>query len=376
MKRNSKIFPVCILSSIVLFFLIAICFNFNTTYKASDSQDARIGNTYYSTIKEAFNAVKAGETIILNKDVTLADSTYLLFDRKIAITFDLNGHNLIGNPPDNNPFIGSGVIVVRYAGSQIMFTDSSSTKTGRIYGNRDYGTYDKSSGVLIYEGGEGIFSGGTYEGTNSGVYILTNGAATDSKATVYDGNFKGHKWHGMEVNGNGVLYIYGGNFTSEKSSALKLRGADSVVYGGSFNGYANGCRIESDSNLEVYGGTFIGNNGNQAIDVTSGCNVTVYSGNFSDKSELEKYLADGNTQLQQTPDGLWQVITSSYKVSFQTNGGKINSGEISEYIYGVETTLPTDVTKDGYHFVGWFEDSSLTGDFSTKISSTDSGNKV
>ncbi len=47
----------------------------------------------------------------------------------------------------------------------------------------------------------------------------------------------------------------------------------------------------------------------------------------------------------------------TYKINLITNGGIINSGNVETFTYGTETILPTDVTKDNYTFVGWYDES-------------------
>jgi hypothetical protein len=44
-----------------------------------------------------------------------------------------------------------------------------------------------------------------------------------------------------------------------------------------------------------------------------------------------------------------------YQVDLNTDGGTINSGNITQYTYGVGATLPTDVTRDGFTFTGWYD---------------------
>lgn len=67
-------------------------------------------------------------------------------------------------------------------------------------------------------------------------------------------------------------------------------------------------------------------------------------------------------------------ITST--VTFHTNGGTIIEGKISSYTEGVETILPTNVIKAGHTFQGWYENSNLTGDPITKITASDTGDKI
>ena len=69
----------------------------------------------------------------------------------------------------------------------------------------------------------------------------------------------------------------------------------------------------------------------------------------------------------------WEANT--YTVTLNTNGGTINSGNVTEYTYGVGATLPTDVTRTGYTFKGWYDNENLTGSPVTAISNTETGNK-
>lgn len=65
----------------------------------------------------------------------------------------------------------------------------------------------------------------------------------------------------------------------------------------------------------------------------------------------------------------------TYTVTLNVNGGTINAGDVTEYTYGTGATLPTNVTKDGHEFGGWFDNDGLTGDAVTSISNTATGNK-
>ena len=70
-----------------------------------------------------------------------------------------------------------------------------------------------------------------------------------------------------------------------------------------------------------------------------------------------------------------QWTAPTYTVTLHANGGTINNGNVTEYTYGVGATLPTDVTRTGYTFKGWYDNEGLTGDPVTAIGNTETGNK-
>ena len=70
-----------------------------------------------------------------------------------------------------------------------------------------------------------------------------------------------------------------------------------------------------------------------------------------------------------------QWTAPTYAVTLNTNGGTINNGNVTEYTYGVGATLPTDVTRTGYTFKGWYDNENLTGSPVTAIGGTEMGNK-
>ena len=63
-------------------------------------------------------------------------------------------------------------------------------------------------------------------------------------------------------------------------------------------------------------------------------------------------------------------------VTLHTNGGKINKGNVTSYITGVGATLPTDVTRDGYTFGGWYEEQDFSGKKVEKIPAETTGDKT
>ena len=92
---------------------------------------------------------------------------------------------------------------------------------------------------------------------------------------------------------------------------------------------------------------------------------------------------DGNGKSYEPGDSVPADVTEltvqwtapTYAVTLNTNGGTINNGNVTEYTYGVGATLPTDVTRTGYTFKGWYDNENLTGSPVTAIGGTETGNK-
>ena len=72
-----------------------------------------------------------------------------------------------------------------------------------------------------------------------------------------------------------------------------------------------------------------------------------------------------------------QWTAPTYAVTLNTNGGTINSGNVTGYTYGVGATLPVadDMTYTGHTFKGWYDNENLTGSPVTAIGGAETGNK-
>ena len=94
---------------------------------------------------------------------------------------------------------------------------------------------------------------------------------------------------------------------------------------------------------------------------------------------------DGNGNSYEPGDSVPADVTTltvqwtapTYAVTLNTGGGTINSGNVTEYTYGVGATLPAadDMTYTGHTFKGWYDNESLTGSPVTAIGGTEMGNK-
>ena len=88
-----------------------------------------------------------------------------------------------------------------------------------------------------------------------------------------------------------------------------------------------------------------------------------------------KFYAPGDSVPAEVTKLTAQWTAPTYAVTLNTNGGTINSGNVTSYTYGVGATFPTDVTRTGYTFKGWYGNENLTGSPVTAIGGTEAGNK-
>ena len=89
-----------------------------------------------------------------------------------------------------------------------------------------------------------------------------------------------------------------------------------------------------------------------------------------------KFYAPGDSVPAEVTKLTAQWTAPTYTVTLHANGGTIADGKgVTGYTYGVGATLPTDVTRTGYTFKGWYDNENLTGSPVTAISNTETGNK-
>ena len=106
---------------------------------------------------------------------------------------------------------------------------------------------------------------------------------------------------------------------------------------------------------------------NVYIRLKSGLAINSYNGDITVSST-------GATNATKAVTG--SVTTPVYTVTLNTNGGTINAGNVTEYTEGVGATLPSDVTKSGYSFDGWFDNEGLSGSAVTTIATNATGAKT
>ena len=171
----------------------------------------------------------------------------------------------------------------------------------------------------------------------------------------------------MWLGSNGKLYAPGGSVPADVTEltvqwtaptyAVTLHTNGGTINSGNVTGYTYGvgATLPTADDMTYTGYTFKGWYDNEGL---TGFPVTAISDTETGNKE---YWAK------------WEA--NAYTVTLNTNGGTINNGNVTEYTYGVGATLPTDVTRTGYTFKGWYDNENLTGSPVTAISNTETGNK-
>ena len=173
----------------------------------------------------------------------------------------------------------------------------------------------------------------------------------------------------MWLGSNGKLYAPGVNVPADVTEltvqwtaptyAVTLNTNGGTINSGNVTGYTYGvgATLPAADDMTYTGHTFKGWYDNESL---TGSPVTAIG---STETGNKEYWAK------------WKANT--YTVTLNTNGGTINSGNVTGYTYGVGATLPTDddMTYTGYTFKGWYDNEGLTGFPVTAISDTETGNK-
>ena len=92
-----------------------------------------------------------------------------------------------------------------------------------------------------------------------------------------------------------------------------------------------------------------------------------------------EFEGDVVTFIDSTATGdkeFWAKLQRTFKVTLNTNGGTVDSGNVTLYTEGVGAILPTKLSLDTNIFAGWYDNAELSGKPVTTITATDTGDKT
>ncbi|MCQ2608441.1 MAG: ribosomal protein L7/L12, partial [Bacteroidales bacterium] len=139
------------------------------------------------------------------------------------------------------------------------------------------------------------------------------------------------------------------------SYAVTFNSNGGVINNGEINSYSYGVGATLPTNVTKSGYTFAGWYNNEEL---AGVEVkTIATNAYGEKNFWAKW------------------VINTYTITLNANGGVINAGSVSDYEFATGATLPTNVTRDGYEFAGWYNNSNLTGERILTVGATETGNK-
>ena len=213
--------------------------------------------------------------------------------------------------------------------------------------------------------------GGKLGGSSDAIQIIVKKGSTftapmSGGLTRPDGNTGSYF---MWLDGNGNSYAPGASVPADVTEltvqwtaptyTVTLNAGDGTINSGDVTSYTYGvgATLPTAGDMTYTGHTFKGWYDNENL---TGSPVTAISDTETGNKE---YWAK------------WEA--NAYTVTLNTNGGTINSGNVTGYTYGVGATLPTagDMTYTGHTFKGWYDNENLTGSPVTAIGNTETGNK-
>lgn len=335
----------------------------NGKYSVAKAYLAKVGNTQYYTMDEAFKAQTAsGEEIVLLRDYKTAGT---FSSGSIKRTVDLNGHTWT--------YTGTGI---NYAAFEINYSDATLTvKNGKVISNTLVGlipsalggtiTYDNST--LIFENVEMISN------CNSG--IETNGNNTNDTVTLKNSTLNVPNGFGIYFPSSGALNIENSKITAKTmgvqvcAGSLNISGDsvinvtgdpvaktenDGAIQDGAAISIVNRPGYKGLANVTITGGTFKSAKG-EALKAYTWENktesefgksnvITVSGGTFSNEIPRD-YCAAGLTSSKNS-DGTYTVKDITYVAEVGGVKYETVNAAIAAANNGDTVTLLSDTTED------------------------------
>ena len=317
----------------------AITENDDGTFGVAKAYLAKIGDTEYYTMDEAFHAVKAGETIVMLRDYT---TNKVQNSGDESFTIDLGGHTWTANIVDT----ASAAFEINYSDVTLTVKNGKvvSSQLAGLIPSAMGGTIKYDNSTLVFEGVEMTANG------HSG--IETNGSNTNDTVTLRNSTLNVPNGFGIYFPSSGTLTIDNSVINAKTmgvqvcAGSLNISGADTAitVSGDGIAKTENDGAIEDGAaisivertgykgldEIKVEGGKFTAKGDNAAVKAYKWENqtasafdnsknvVAISGGTFS--SAVDKSLcADGYIPTQNA-DGTFGVKEGQYVA--EVNGAK------------------------------------------------------
>ncbi|HWR57094.1 MAG TPA: S-layer homology domain-containing protein [Negativicutes bacterium] len=255
---------------------------------------------------------------------------------------------------------GAAVSVLTAGGNTSVYLAVSPAYTATVNTRVDGAAATAPGTVSLKQGGNtytltpasmGVYtasvSNGTYEiwinNENTGKTVIINNAAASTTVNYYTVNFS--------VANSGAA---AGSTVTATAGSTPISSGVAVLSGKQVIITAVGAGAGADAISPVY--TYAWSGAGTSGQTTAGLTIASLSGAVNATCTV--------------------TGSASYPVTLNTNSGTVNSGNITSYVYGTGATLPTNVTKDGSVFGGWYAASDFSGSSVTAIGGTEKGTKA
>ena len=339
--------------------------NDDGTFGVAKAYLAKIGDTEYYTMDEAFHAVKAGETIVMLRDYT---TNKVQNSGDESFTIDLGGHTWTAN-----------IVDTASAAFEINYSDVTLTvKNGKVVSSQLAGLIPSAmSGTITYDNSGLVFE--NVEMTANGHSgIETNGSNTNDTVTLKNSTLNVPNGYGIYFPSSGTLTIENSKINAQTmgvqvcAGSLNISGADTAitVTGDGIDKTINDGAIEDGAaisivnrtgykgldEIKVEGGKFTAKGDNAAVKAYSWENqtasafdnsknvVAISGGTFS--SAVDKSLCAGGYIPTQNADGTYGVKEGKYVAEIGSQGYESLTEAIGAAQDGQTVTLLADATED------------------------------
>ncbi len=353
----------------------AVKTNDDGTFGVEKAYLAKVGDTSYYTMDEAFHAaLNSGETLYLLRDYTTGTEQN---SGSKNLTIDLGGHTWTYTGKDTS----CAVFEINY--SDVTLT----VKNGTVISNTMVGLIPSAmSGSITYNNSALVFENVTMT-ANGRSGIETNGGNTNDNVTLINSTLNVPNGYGIYFPSSGTLTI--------NNSVINAKTMGVQICAGSLNIVGDGTKItvtgdgiektENDGAIEdgaaisivdrtgykglesikIEAGTFVAKDGNDALKAYKWENktesafdnanntVAVSGGTFSSAVKKE-YCADGYKSVTDS-NGNYTVKEANITVKVSSNisaAGTLTGGDM--YAKG-ETVTVTATVNPGYVFLGWYD---------------------
>ncbi len=340
--------------------------NSDGKYGVEKAYLAKIGDTSYYTMDEAFQAVKEGETITLLRDYTTGAEQY---SGSKSFAIDLNGKTWTYTGTNTN-----------HAAFEINHSDVTLTvKNGTVVSNSMVGLIPSAMGVgstITYDNAGLVFEGVKMT-ANGHSGIETNGNNTNDTVTLKNSTLNVPNGFGIYFPSSGKLTIdnstinaktmgvqvCAGSLSINAGSAITVTGGpvpktenDGAIQDGAAISIVNRTGYKGLDKIEVTGGKFTAKTGNEAIKAYNWANkaestftandkVAVSGGTFS-SAVKEEYCAPGYIPTTNS-DGTYGVKEGVYvakirDVKYETLQEAINAAGDNSTVVLMENVVLTE----------------------------------